>query len=241
MFLENIDSPCYLNLLSSLVAASVEISWRMHRKLSNVARRIMDFFRSIKNISTYVKILEAKSIARRMFVTNSFDGLLSSLGVILGSYISGASSPTNYIGGVAGAAFAMGFFSGFIATYMSERAERLRELRETEKAMLHSLRGSIYEKAARLVPLYVAMWSGFGAVVLPLVGIFPFIVEEFLEIGLSIRSLVYVSTSIILAELFMLGVYLGHISGENKLISGLRLALIGFAAVLFFAFIGVII
>ncbi len=213
----------------------------MHEELRTFIGRIVDFLKNMRNIGTYVRILEAKSIARRMFVTNSFDGLLSSLGVILGSYISGASNPTNYIGGVAGAAFAMGFFSGFIATYMSERAERLRELHETEKAMLHSLRGSIYEKAARLVPLYVAMWSGFGAVVLPLVAILPFMIKEIVGLNISIRSLVYISTSIILAELFMLGVYLGHISGENKLISGLRLALIGLAAVIFFAFIGVIV
>ncbi len=213
----------------------------MHKELGTFVGKIVDFIKNIQNIGTYVRILEAKSIARRMFVTNSFDGLLSSLGVILGSYISGASNPTNYIGGVAGAAFAMGFFSGFIATYMSERAERLRELHETEKAMLHSLRGSIYEKAARLVPLYVAMWSGFGAVVLPLVAILPFIIKEVIGINIPIRSLVYISTSIILTELFMLGVYLGHISGESKLISGLRLALIGLAAVVFFAFIGVIV
>jgi len=209
--------------------------------LSKVLRQVLELFKNLRNMSLYVKILEAKSIARRMFVTNSFDGLLSSLGVILGSYISGASNPMNYVGGVAGAAFAMGFFSGFVATYMSERAERIRELRETERAMLHSLRGSIYEKAARLVPLYVALWSGFGAIVLPLIAVLPFIVGELLGLNVSIRSLVYASAAIILLELFLLGAYLGHISGENKLVSGLRLALIGLAAVIFFAIVGVIV
>ncbi|BEP17579.1 hypothetical protein PYJP_09310 [Pyrofollis japonicus] len=206
-----------------------------------IIRSVIDLLSQLRSMSTYARILEARSIARRMFITNSFDGLLSSLGVILGSYLSGATNPANYIGGVAGASFAMGFFSGFIATYMSERAERLRELRETEKAVLHSLKGSIYERAARVVPLYVAIWSGFGAIILPLIGILPFIISAVLGFGARISLLVYASAAIIIGELFALGAYLGHISGENPIISGLRLALIGLGAVIFFAFIGAVV
>ncbi len=206
-------------------------------RLSRLIRKVLDVYRDIRH---YARILNAGPIARRMFVTNSFDGLLSSLGVILGSYLSGTTSVSSYIGGVVGASFAMGFFSGVIATYLSERAERLRELRQTERVMLHTLRGTIYERAARVVPIYVALWSGFGAMVLPVVGVLPFIIAKLANLDIDIAALVYTSSLIILLELFMLGVYLGKISGENIWLSGIRLSGIGLAAVLFFTLLSLL-
>ncbi|ALL01177.1 hypothetical protein Pyrde_1129 [Pyrodictium delaneyi] len=204
-------------------------------------RRILEkLVKPYREILQYARILNAHSIARRMFVTNSFDGLLSGLGVILGSYLSGASNPINYVGSVIGASFSMGFFSGVVATYLSERAERLQELRKTERAMLHPLRGSIYEKAAKIVPIYVALWSGLGAMLLPVIGVSPFIFAEILKADVSVTVLVYTSAGIMVAELFTLGAYLGKISGENMFVSGARLALIGLAAVLFFTLASVI-
>lgn len=196
--------------------------------------------RLYREIAHYAAILRAKEIARRMFVTNSFDGLLSSLGIVLGNYVSGTNSLQSYIGTVVGAAFSLGFFSGVIATYLSERAERLRELRKTERVMLHSLRGTIYEKAAKLVPIYVAVWSGFGAIVLPLLGVSPFLLAYVAGLAVSIHVLVYTSAGIMIAELFGLGYYLGSISGENRLLSGLQMAGIGLGSVLFFTLIHVV-
>lgn len=205
--------------------------------LGRLLGRIARLYRDIKG---YVRILDAKSIARRMFVTNSFDGLLSALGVVLGSFIGGVTNPISYVGSVVGASFSMGFFSGFVATYLSERAERLRELRKTERVMAHPLRGSVYEKAAKMVPLYVALWSGIGAIALPTIGISPFIVAAFAGVKAPIPMLVYASAAIMVAELFMLGVYLGKLSGENVLVSGARLALIGLAAVAFFTLVSLV-
>ncbi len=195
--------------------------------------------RLYREITHYASILHAKEIARRMFVTNSFDGLLSSLGIILGNYVSGTTSLESYVGTVVGASFSLGFFSGVIATYLSERAERLRELHRTERVMLHTLRGTIYEKAAKLVPVYVAAWSGLGAIVLPLIGVSPFLLALGMGLNAPIHVLVYASATIMIAELFGLGYYLGSISGENKLMSGLRMALIGVGSVLFFTLIHV--
>ncbi len=197
-------------------------------------------FRFYREIVHYASILKAKEIARRMFVTNSFDGLLSSLGVVLGNYVSGTVSLESYIGTVLGASFSLGFFSGVVATYLSERAERLRELKRTERVMLHSLKGTIYEKAAKLVPVYVAFWSGLGAMLLPLIGISPFLAARLLGVNApNVALLVYASAAIMIIELFALGYYLGSISGENKILSGLRMALIGLGSVIFFTVIHV--
>jgi len=190
--------------------------------------------RLYRDMAHYASILRAKEIARRMFVTNSFDGLLSSLGIVLGNYVSGTGRLDSYIGTVLGASFSLGFFSGVVATYLSERAERLRELRRTERVMLHSLRGTIYEKAAKLVPIYVALWSGFGAIVLPLIGVSPFIAAKLVDASPPLHVLVYTSAAVMILELFGLGYYLGGISGENRLVSGIRMALIGLGSVAFF-------
>jgi predicted membrane protein (TIGR00267 family) len=171
-------------------------------------------------------MLEAKSIARRMFVTNSFDGLLSSLGIILGAYIAGLRDPAAYVGTVVGASFSMGVFSGIIATYFSERAERMRELRMLEKQLLHDLKGSVYEKAVKFVPLYVALWSGLGVVLLPALGVTPFIVLPLIG-GAPVWLMVYSSVALILLEIFLLGVYLGRVAGESPVRNGLKLLGIG--------------
>ncbi|MET1128913.1 MAG: hypothetical protein ABWW70_06310 [Thermoproteota archaeon] len=201
--------------------------------------RLVQALRELRNLGRYAAILEAKSIARRMFVTNSFDGLLSSLGVLLGSYIAGEESIGSYIGAIIGASFSLGFFSGFVATFLSERAERLRELRRTEQAMARPLSDTIYGKAARAVPLYVSIWSGIGAAVLPAVGASPLLLARLGILTASIRTLVFSSAAVMLAELFLIGVYLGRISGENPLVSGLRTAAIGLAAVALFTLIGI--
>lgn len=202
---------------------------------------VLGFIRGVyRELSSYVSMLEARGIARRMFITNSFDGLLSALGVILGNRVYGVSNLHSYVAGVLGASFALGLFSGFIATYLSERAERLRELRRTERAMLHSLKGSVYERAARMVPLYVALWSSFGALVLPSVAVAPFIAALAFGYSVSVDLLAYSSAGIILVELFLLGVYLGKVSGENRLVSGARMALIGVVAVVVFTLLGLV-
>ncbi len=186
-------------------------------------------YRFIREIRYLASILEAHSIARRMFVTNAFDSLLSTLGIVLGLYVARIDNPLSYVSAVAGGVGLMGVFSGFIATYLSERSERLRELHETERVMLHDLRGSIYWRAAHLVPLYVALWSATGAILLPMLSITPLVLE--LIAGARINEVgVYASVSIILIEMFLLGFYLGRISGENPLLSGARFLVIGLAA-----------
>ncbi|AEM39398.1 protein of unknown function DUF125 transmembrane [Pyrolobus fumarii 1A] len=193
---------------------------------------IAKLFRTIREIPRLASMVGAESIARRMFVTNAFDGLLSALGIILGLYIAGMSVPQSYIGAVAGGSGVMGLFSGFVATYLSERAERLRELRETERVMLHSLEGSVYWRAARLVPIYVAFWSAMGATLPPLLSTTPFILAAYSGVLVTLHHIA-ASISLILVFMYTLGFYMGKISGENPWLSGLRFLSIGVGATLF--------
>ncbi len=183
-------------------------------------------FRVVKEIRYLASVLDAHSIARRMFVTNAFDSLLSTLGIVLGLFVAGITNPLSYVSAIGGSVGLMGVFSGFLATYLSERSERLKELHETEKVMLHDLRGSIYWRAARLVPLYVALWSAVGAIALPLISSLPLIIA--LIGGLRVTGIVIASTvAAILTVMFLIGFYLGRLSEENPLISGARFLGIG--------------
>lgn len=199
------------------------------QSLQSPLRSFIFFFKELRRLA---RISDAHSIARRLFVTNSFDGLISTLGIILGGYLGDVRDPAIYIYTVTGGMLALGIFSGMIATYLSERAERLRELHETEKVMLHRLDDSIYAKVARYVPVYVAFWSGIGAFLLPLTTLTPFAIALYFRANCPLEIIIATSTLIALLELFFIGYYLGKIGGENKLLNGIKFVSIGLAAVI---------
>jgi predicted membrane protein (TIGR00267 family) len=130
--------------------------------------------RDLKLLPRYYK--DVRAIARRMFVTNAFDGILASLGVSVGGFSSKA-NPELLALSIIGGGLAMGLFSSVVGVYISERAERLRELRELERSMAKRLDGTIYARLAKLIPLYVALWSGLGATTFPLAVAFPYLVS----------------------------------------------------------------
>ncbi len=182
----------------------------------------------MKSLDKLARISDAKSIARRLFVTNSFDCLMTSLGVILGGYIGGIDSPKAFIGTVLGGSLTMGVFSGFLGAFFSERAERKRELKRMEFQVQRDLSKSIYGKASRIIPVYVALWSAAGIFMFPVITITPFILSS---MGiLSVTSSVVASIAIINILIFTLGCYLGKISGEGILRNGVIMLTISLAA-----------
>ena len=119
---------------------------------------------------------DSTSIARRLFVTNGVDSVLSTIGVIVGTSSSQISDPRVYVGAALGGALSLGLLSGFLGVYLTERSEKLRELREMEKAVMGDLHKSVYAKAIETTALYVALWSLLGSLVLPLIALSPFLV-----------------------------------------------------------------
>lgn len=194
------------------------------------------FVRSLKELRQLARLIDAETIARRMFYTNSIDGLISALGVFLGMTIAGTKTPIIYLGAVLGGSFSMGVFSAFFGTYLSERAERLRELKVLEKKMLAELDDTIYGRAARAVPLYVAFWSSLGVLLFPALAMFPMALVVFGVIDIGIAR--YLCLLIVHILMFSLGAGLGKISGENWVKSGARSMGIAFAATLLYLVIG---
>lgn len=179
-------------------------------------------------------ILRARSIARRYLITNGFDGALTMLGMITGFYTSGMTELSVAISACLGAAVAL-FISGLSSAYLSEKAEREKELRELEQALVTDLKESDYGTASRYLPILVALVNGLSPLLLSLLIILPlFLAEQ----GYVLLFSPFINSIIVaLICVFFLGLFLGKISKTFWLWSGLRtlaIAIITVAIILFF-------
>lgn len=177
-----------------------------------------------EKIKDYSKISDVGEISRRYFVMNAFDGALTMLGVITGAYIAKIKSPTPIISaGIAGS-LAMAI-SGISGAYMTERAERTRKLKSLEKAMLKELKNSMHYKSQRFAVFVTSLTDGLSPFLSALMVLSPFFI---LNVGLiSWDMAFYLSISITLTLLFLMGVYLAKICEENIFLYGLQMLCIG--------------
>ncbi len=151
-------------------------------------------------------------IARRYFVKNGFDGSMTILGIIAGSWIVGVTQPQIIVTAGLGACFAMGV-SGVFGAYMTERAERKRHLKTLEAAMITNLQDSILDDASTFVSVYAAFVDGASPILTGVISLVPF---SLISAGfLTIWNAYIVSIFLTLVTLFSLGLYLGRIAKEN--------------------------
>ncbi len=95
----------------------------------------------IEKVRTYADITDFLSIARRYFVNNFYDGMLTVLGIILGFFISALRGSQNtidsYLVLLTGFATSISMFvSGLSGSYISEKAEQRKLKLELDKAMV---------------------------------------------------------------------------------------------------------
>lgn len=170
----------------------------------------------------YLKASGALEIARRLFVMNAFDGVLTIMGVVLGAYLSGVQDSGFVITAGVGGSIAMGI-SGMSGAYMAERAERMRDIRKLESAMLRDLDGTHVVRAFRTASIAVALVDGLSPAIAALLLISPF----FMVPLISMSAAAMMSLTLGLVVLFLLGLFLARISEEVALISGLKMLLVG--------------
>jgi len=161
------------------------------------------------------------SIARRYFVMNCFDGVMTMLGFILGYFFSGGSNPGTAVGAGVAASIAMGV-SGFTGALLTEFAERARELEELERAMLKDLTPTILGRALRVAAIAAALVDALAPAAGALVVAVPIILSS---AGLvSFPTAVALSAAVGLLALFALGYYLGKIAEGRPLLYGAAMA-----------------
>ena len=176
-------------------------------------------------------------IARRYFIKNGFDGSMTILGIIVGSWIVGVAEPEIIVTAGLGACLAMGV-SGLFGAYMTEKAERKKHLKTVEAAMLTDLSNSILSDASDFVSLYAAFIDGASPVLTAVISLIPFILT--LTGTFAIWDAYVVSFILTLATLFSLGLYLGRIAKENMLLYGLQTVAAGVLIVAIVLFLGAI-
>jgi predicted membrane protein (TIGR00267 family) len=180
----------------------------------------------LDEVGTYLRVTRAQKILRRYFAMNAFDGSMTSLGVVIGAYISHIVDPSAVIGVILVSAIAMAV-SGFSGTYMTESAERSRSLNELENAMLVDLDDTIYGQASRFVSVFSAVVDGSAPFIASIPAMVPFYLSLVGLLPISIAF--YTSIVACLIILFLLGIFLGRISGGNLIYSGIKMVVAGVA------------
>ncbi len=171
----------------------------------------------------FLHLRRAEGIARRYFITNGFDGALTMLGLMVGFQASQNANLKVALSACIGAAVAL-FMSGISSAYLSETAERKKELRELEQALITDLSESDYGRASRFVPVFIALTNGFSPLLFSLVIVSPLWLTY--KGYINPDSPFIVSILVAFFSLFLLGVILGKLSKEFWLWSGLRILLI---------------
>jgi predicted membrane protein (TIGR00267 family) len=171
----------------------------------------------------YTRISEAGQIARRAFANNSFDGVLTMIGVVMGSFVVGVQESTVVLVTGLSTALAIGISGGWGA-YLTESAERSHAVDELEQLTLTELRDTKIGKASRMAVVLIAAVDGLSPFLAALLVIIPFFLAPLLP---SISYAYYASIGMALLALFALGIYLGRISRRNLILSGVKTAVAG--------------
>jgi predicted membrane protein (TIGR00267 family) len=188
-----------------------------------------DRFLKIPNIRTlrkYHRIARVGEIARRYFAMNAFDGVLTILGVLVGSYFGGIRQAGSVVTLGLAASFAMGV-SGFYGAYMTEKAERRRALDELEQSTLSDLSDTDISHASTYAAVAVAVIDGLSPFAAAAIAVSPF----FFGGALEVHTAYTVAIVLAFLELFALGAYLGAISRERMILAGFKMMVAGLICV----------
>jgi predicted membrane protein (TIGR00267 family) len=180
---------------------------------------------------TYLQVSQAYKIARRLFVMNAFDGILTIMGVVIGAHFSGLTNPDIVIKAGVGGSIALGI-SGMSSAYLAERAERRRDLKKLESAMLIDLKKSQFARASEFAIIVVALVNGIS----PAMGAILVIPYLFVP-RIDIEAAFMASLGLGLGCLFVLGLFLAKISHERMITSGIRLILVGLLTIAIVSFV----
>lgn len=145
------------------------------------------------------------------------------VGVVMGSFVVGVKDSAIVLITGLSTALAIGVSGGWGA-YLTESAERRRDLAELERTTLTDLHNSKIGKAARSAVVIVALVDGLSPFLAAFVVVIPFFFARFLP---SVDYAYYASLGMALLALFGLGAYLANISEENKLAYGIKTAVAG--------------
>ncbi len=171
-----------------------------------------------KTFNFYDAMTGMSEIIRRTFVNNSFDGALTMLGVLLGSYVGGIKDPVLVIKLGLATSIAVGI-SGLTGALFAESAERKKQLKEMEEALHRNLDNTEYKKAHDTATILTALMDGFSPFIASIIILLPFFFIGAGNIVLAYQASVVLSIFVF----FLIGAFLAKTSGDSMLFMGLKL------------------
>ena len=181
----------------------------------------------LEEFRTYNRIIGIAEIARRYFAMNAFDGVLTTIGVLAGNYLAGVRDLSIPIRTGIATSIAMGI-SGLWGAYLTETAERRRELTELERVSLIDQSETSIGKASRFAVIIVSIVDGIAPALAALIVLVPLFLGNL--IGNPILSYA-IAGGLALICLFALGLFLGKVSEENLIGYGFKTLLAGLVAI----------
>lgn len=179
-----------------------------------------DKFKKIREqISLYSEVTDLTSVSRRYFIIGFFDGVLTILGLIIGSHLSGEISARLIITAGVATALALGISSSWGA-FEAERIEQKIMRDQKERALLINSKESAIDRAHRFAAYVSSIIHGIA----PIIGaILPIIPYAFLPLEEAFIAAVTIG----FASLFILGAVMGRSAKFNVFVSGFRMFLAG--------------
>ncbi len=188
----------------------------------------------LDRIRIQLRVAHGAEIARRYIAMNAFDGVLPVIGILMGSVITLAYQNPAFVYqttllAILGMSFAM-FVSGITSSYLTETAERERQIKELEHSLLTDLKDSGISRAARTTTIVVSLINGLSPSMAALSTVVPLFLPLFTTLPIEVSF--YISISVGLVVLFALGVFLGRVSKTNVVIYGLKTVAAGALVIL---------
>ncbi|MCD4802726.1 MAG: hypothetical protein K8R16_07270 [Anaerolineales bacterium] len=195
--------------------------------MKNNRVRWSSFPEFLAEIKSYNQIVGITEIARRYFVMNAFDGILTTIGVLAGNYLAGVRDLSIPIQIGIATSIAMGI-SGLWGAYLTETAERKRELSELEKVSLIDQSDTSIGRASRFAVIIVSIVDGLAPALAALIVLTPLFLDSVIQNPVLSYAL---AGGTALVSLFVLGLFLGEISDANKIGFGLKTLMAGLVAI----------
>lgn len=179
--------------------------------------------RSVNRIQRYSQLVNIAEISRRYFAMNAFDGVLTIIGVLMGNYTAGVTDARIVVTTGVATCVAIGI-SGLWGAYLTESAERTRDLHELEQVTLSDMQNTRLGEASRAAVIIVAVVDGLSPFLAALFVLVPFFVPQLFP---TLQWTYLSALALALVALFGLGAFLGHISRQNIAIYGVRTVVAG--------------
>ncbi|MFA9492088.1 MAG: VIT1/CCC1 transporter family protein [Anaerolineales bacterium] len=183
---------------------------------------------ALKRLREFDALVGINEIARRYFAMNAFDGALTIIGVVMGNLVAGVGNTRIVISTGLSTSIAMGI-SGLWGAYLTESAERDREMDELSRVTLVEMKKTRIGRASRLAVLIVALVDGISPFMTAVIILIPFF---FASLFPSLQTVYFTSLTVALVVLFLLGVFLGRVSGKSWIGFGIRTVLAGIFSIL---------